>query len=47
MATFYNRKNKFEANFYFNENNGSYYILLDKAVAAKLLLFYEIGLGNV
>lgn len=42
MATFYNRKNKFEANFYFNENNGSYYILLDKTVAAKLLLFYEI-----
>ena len=42
MATFFKGRTKFEAEFFFHEWNESYYILLDKAVAAKLLLFYEI-----
>lgn len=42
MATFFEGRKRFEADFYFNEHNDIFYVSLDKAVAAKLLLFYEI-----
>ena len=42
MATFYRDNVKFEADFYRFEYNDTFYVLLDKRVAAKLLLFYEI-----
>ncbi len=42
MATFFEGRKRFEADFYFNEYNDTFYVSLDKAVAAKLLLFYEI-----
>lgn len=39
---FFEGRKRFEADFYFNEYNDTFYVSLDKAVAAKLLLFYEI-----